>query len=111
MLRLLVLAALAGFTRASDVLDCTDADFETIIGSHDLILVEFFAPWCGHCKRLAPEYEAAATRLKGIVPLAKVDCTANSDTCSKYGVNGYPTLKIFRDGEESGPYDGPRSAG
>ncbi|KAJ0069865.1 hypothetical protein NL108_015397, partial [Boleophthalmus pectinirostris] len=65
---------------------------------------------CGHCKRLAPEYEAAATRLKGVVALAKVDCTANSNTCSKYGVNGYPTLKIFRDGEETGPYDGPRSA-
>lgn len=101
----------------------------------------FFFYRCGHCKRLAPEYEAAATRLKGIVPLAKVihssvpwalellfctpllslkvqnlfclqvDCTANSNVCSKYGVSGYPTLKIFRDGEESGPYDGPRSAG
>uniref|UniRef100_A0A8B9KD01 Protein disulfide-isomerase n=1 Tax=Astyanax mexicanus TaxID=7994 RepID=A0A8B9KD01_ASTMX len=65
---------------------------------------------CGHCKRLAPEYEAAATRLKGIVSLAKVDCTANSNVCSKYGVSGYPTLKIFRDGEESGAYDGPRTA-
>uniref|UniRef100_A0A8C1HRH3 Protein disulfide isomerase family A, member 3 n=1 Tax=Cyprinus carpio carpio TaxID=630221 RepID=A0A8C1HRH3_CYPCA len=65
---------------------------------------------CGHCKRLAPEYEAAATRLKGIVPLAKVDCTANSNVCGKYGVSGYPTLKIFRDGEDSGGYDGPRTA-
>lgn len=41
----------------------------------------------------------------------QVDCTSSSNTCSKYGVNGYPTLKIFRDGEESGPYDGPRTAG
>uniref|UniRef100_A0A7N6BDP2 Protein disulfide-isomerase n=1 Tax=Anabas testudineus TaxID=64144 RepID=A0A7N6BDP2_ANATE len=110
MLRLIFLVALAGFTRASDVLEFTDDDFDSRIGSHDLILVEFFAPWCGHCKRLAPEYESAATRLKGIVSLAKVDCTANSNTCSKYGVSGYPTLKIFRDGEESGPYDGPRTA-
>ncbi|KAM9376402.1 protein disulfide-isomerase A3 [Pholidichthys leucotaenia] len=110
MLRLLFLVALAGFTRASDVLEFTDDDFESKIGDHELILVEFFAPWCGHCKRLAPEYEAAATRLKGIVPLAKVDCTANSNTCSKYGVSGYPTLKIFRDGEDSSPYDGPRNA-
>uniref|UniRef100_A0A1A7YFP9 Protein disulfide-isomerase n=1 Tax=Iconisemion striatum TaxID=60296 RepID=A0A1A7YFP9_9TELE len=110
MYRLIFLAALAGFTRASDVLEYTDDDFESRIGTHDLILVEFFAPWCGHCKRLAPEYESAATRLKGIVPLAKVDCTASSKICSKYGVSGYPTLKIFRDGEESGPYDGPRSA-
>ncbi|XP_020780594.1 protein disulfide-isomerase A3 [Boleophthalmus pectinirostris] len=110
MLRLLLLAALAALSSASDVLEFTDDDFDSRIGDHDLILVEFFAPWCGHCKRLAPEYEAAATRLKGVVALAKVDCTANSNTCSKYGVNGYPTLKIFRDGEETGPYDGPRSA-
>ncbi|XP_005807506.1 protein disulfide-isomerase A3 [Xiphophorus maculatus] len=110
MLRLIFLAALAGLSRASDVLEFTDDDFESRIGDHELLLVEFFAPWCGHCKRLAPEYEAAATRLKGTVSLAKVDCTANSNACSKYGVSGYPTLKIFRDGEESGPYDGPRTA-
>uniref|UniRef100_A0A672F776 Protein disulfide-isomerase A3 n=1 Tax=Salarias fasciatus TaxID=181472 RepID=A0A672F776_SALFA len=110
LLCLILLAALAGSSRASDVLEFTDDDFDSRIGDHDLILVEFFAPWCGHCKRLAPEYEAAATRLKGTVALAKVDCTANSNVCSKYGVSGYPTLKIFRDGEESGPYDGPRSA-
>ncbi|XP_061576706.1 protein disulfide-isomerase A3 [Cololabis saira] len=109
-LRWLLLAALAGLARGSDVLDLTDDDFDSRIGDHDLVLVEFFAPWCGHCKRLAPEYEVAATRLKGIVSLAKVDCTTSSNTCSKYGVSGYPTLKIFRDGEESGPYDGPRSA-
>ncbi|XP_049579194.1 protein disulfide-isomerase A3 [Syngnathus scovelli] len=110
MLRLIFLAALAGLSRASDVLEFTDDDFDSGIQNLDLILVEFYAPWCGHCKRLAPEYEAAATRLKGIVPLAKVDCTAHSSTCSKFGVNGYPTLKIFRSGEVSGPYDGPRSA-
>ncbi|XP_005989802.1 protein disulfide-isomerase A3 [Latimeria chalumnae] len=101
---------LAGAALASDVLEFTDDDFQSRVGEHELILVEFFAPWCGHCKQLAPEYEAAATRLKGIVPLAKVDCTANSNICSKYGVSGYPTLKLFRDGEESGPYEGARSA-
>ncbi|XP_056137435.1 protein disulfide-isomerase A3 [Lampris incognitus] len=110
MLRLFLIGLLAGVSRASDVLEFTDDDFDSSIGDHDLVLVEFFAPWCGHCKRLAPEYEAAATRLKGIVSLAKVDCTANSNVCSKYGVSGYPTLKIFRDGEESGAYDGPRTA-
>nr|AFK11227.1 protein disulfide-isomerase A3 [Callorhinchus milii] len=95
---------------ASDVLDLTDGDFQEEVVDHELMLVEFFAPWCGHCKRLAPEYESAATRLKGKVPLAKVDCTANTETCNKFGVSGYPTLKIFRDGEESGDYDGPRTA-
>ncbi|KAG5849092.1 hypothetical protein ANANG_G00106360 [Anguilla anguilla] len=110
MFKLLFLAVLTGAAWASDVLEFTDDDFDSKIGGHELILVEFFAPWCGHCKRLAPEYESAATRLKGIVSLAKVDCTANSNVCSKYGVSGYPTLKIFRDGEDSGGYDGPRTA-
>uniref|UniRef100_F6RJT0 Protein disulfide-isomerase n=1 Tax=Bos taurus TaxID=9913 RepID=F6RJT0_BOVIN len=110
---LALLLAAARLAAASDVLELTDDNFESRItdtGSSGLMLVEFFAPWCGHCKKLAPEYEAAATRLKGIVPLAKVDCTANTNTCNKYGVSGYPTLKIFRDGEESGAYDGPRTA-
>ncbi|KAM9068347.1 protein disulfide-isomerase A3 [Sarcophilus harrisii] len=112
-LALLLAAAFPASDATSDVLELTDDNFERRVadtGSAGLMLVEFFAPWCGHCKRLAPEYEAAATRLKGIVPLAKVDCTANSNTCNKYGVSGYPTLKIFRNGEESGAYDGPRTA-
>uniref|UniRef100_A0A8C4UUR6 Protein disulfide-isomerase n=2 Tax=Falco TaxID=8952 RepID=A0A8C4UUR6_FALTI len=108
---LLLLPLLAFAARASDVVELSDADFESGLAERPgLVLVEFFAPWCGHCKRLAPEYESAATRLKGIVPLVKVDCTANSNTCNKYGVSGYPTLKIFRDGEEAGTYDGPRTA-
>ncbi|KAG7335964.1 hypothetical protein KOW79_000657 [Hemibagrus wyckioides] len=95
---------------SGDVLELGDADFERRVAEHETLLVEFFAPWCGHCKRLAPEYEAAATRLKGKVPLVKVDCTTNSETCEKFGVNGYPTLKIFRNGDEASAYDGPRTA-
>lgn len=100
----------------------------------------FFPPSfrCGHCKKLAPEFEKAANRLKGSVQLAKVmcplcslllwtpvsqqsylfvspvwqvDCTTNSETCSRFGVSGYPTLRIFRYGKDSAPYDGPRTAG
>uniref|UniRef100_A0AAR2IUT1 Protein disulfide-isomerase n=1 Tax=Pygocentrus nattereri TaxID=42514 RepID=A0AAR2IUT1_PYGNA len=94
----------------SDVLEIGDADFEVRVAAHDTLLVEFFAPWCGHCQRLAPEYEAAATRLKGTVSLAKVDCTVSSETCGRFGVSGYPTLKIFRNGEEASSYEGPRTA-
>uniref|UniRef100_A0A8B9L2H9 Protein disulfide-isomerase A3 n=1 Tax=Astyanax mexicanus TaxID=7994 RepID=A0A8B9L2H9_ASTMX len=94
----------------SEVLELGDADFQVGLEEHDTLLVEFFAPWCGHCQRLAPEYEAAATRLKGTVSLAKVDCTVNSKTCETFVVNGYPTLKIFQNGEEASSYDGPRTA-
>ncbi|XP_070543063.1 protein disulfide-isomerase A3-like [Ptychodera flava] len=108
-----LLLVFGGAFSASDVIELTDDDFEDRVAEHDIMLVEFFAPWCGHCKKLAPEYEVAATQLKYTepsVPLAKVDCTAEKDTCSRYGVSGYPTLKIFRDGELASDYNGPRSA-
>lgn len=105
--------AILSLASASDVLEFTDSDFAAKIGEHEVILVEFFAPWCGHCKKLAPEYERAATTLKSDdppVPLAKVDCTANTEVCGKYGVSGYPTLKIFKGGEMAEDYNGPREA-
>ncbi|KAL2080490.1 hypothetical protein ACEWY4_024283 [Coilia grayii] len=94
----------------SAVLELGDTDFDYLAAEHETMLVKFYAPWCGHCKKLAPDFELAASRLKGLVALAKVDCTSNTQTCSRFGVTGYPTLKIFRSGEESSAYDGPRTA-
>nr|CAD7590271.1 unnamed protein product [Timema genevievae] len=97
-----------------DVLELGDEDFSTVLGEHDTVLVMFYAPWCGHCKKLKPEYAKAAGLIKGNDPpiaLAKVDCTeAGKETCNKHGVTGYPTLKIFRGGEVSQEYNGPREA-
>ncbi|XP_054158254.1 protein disulfide-isomerase A3-like [Oppia nitens] len=108
-------AVVSVVVKAEDVLDLSAGDFKSAIGQHDTVLVEFFAPWCGHCKRLAPEYESAATALKNNdppVPLAKVDCTSDGgkDICSEYGVSGYPTLKIFKGGEFASEYNGPRES-
>lgn len=70
-----------------------------------------FAPWCGHCKALAPEYEEAATTLKEKnIPIAKIDCTEEADLCKEYGVEGYPTLKVFRGPDNIQPYSGQRKA-
>ena len=70
-----------------------------------------FAPWCGHCKALAPEYETAATTLKEKdIALVKVDCTEEADLCQEYGVEGYPTLKVFRGPDNISPYGGQRKA-
>jgi len=106
--------AVLSLATASDVLDLTDSDFESKTKDQDIMLIEFFAPWCGHCKRLAPEYETAATSLIKYDPpvaLAKVDCTeGGKEICGKHGVSGYPTLKIFRNGKFSKDYDGPRES-
>ncbi len=70
-----------------------------------------FAPWCGHCKALAPEYEEAATTLKEKnIRLAKIDCTEEADLCQSHGVEGYPTLKVFRGLDNVSPYGGQRKA-
>lgn len=115
-LSLLGLSAAASATDAktdveSDVVSLTKDSFDTFLQEHDLVLAEFFAPWCGHCKALAPQYEEAATELKGKdIALAKVDCTVEEDLCRDQGVEGYPTLKIFRGPESSKPYSGARKA-
>lgn len=61
--------------------------------------VEFYAPWCGHCKRLTPTWDKVAAELKGKVNIAKVDVTQNQKLGSRFGVRGFPTLIFFHNGQ------------
>ena len=72
------------------------------------------AQWCGHCKRLAPTWDSLAEEFAGdeSVHVAKVDCTASRGACETHGVRGYPTLKLFTDGQTTGTkYSGQRDLG
>ena len=74
-------------------------------------MVEFFAPWCGHCKALAPEWAAAASAMKGRVSFGAVDCTQHQSVCDQYDVKGFPTIKFFgRDKSGAEDYSGARVA-
>ncbi|RDY09384.1 hypothetical protein CR513_06247 [Mucuna pruriens] len=98
---------------ADDVVALTEATFGNEVGKDRAALVEFYAPWCGHCKRLAPEYEQLGASFKKVksVLIAKVDCDEHKSVCSKYGVSGYPTIQWFPKGSlEPKKYEGARTA-
>ncbi|KAI3723522.1 hypothetical protein L2E82_35155 [Cichorium intybus] len=117
----IVLSSTVSISSASEeekeyVLTLDHSNFSEIVSKHDFIVVEFYAPWCGHCQHLAPEYEKAASVLSSHDPkiiLAKVDADAekNKELAEKFELQGFPTIKILRKGGENiQEYKGPREA-
>ncbi|KAF6826904.1 protein disulfide-isomerase [Colletotrichum plurivorum] len=118
-----VLSALPGaqagmYTKNSPVLQLDARSYERLIAnSNHTSIVEFYAPWCGHCQNLKPAYEKAAKNLDGLAKVAAIDCDddSNKPFCGGMGVQGFPTLKIVRPGKKPGKpvvedYQGPRTA-
>ncbi|KAL2082437.1 hypothetical protein ACEWY4_022255 [Coilia grayii] len=104
----------SGGAGKQDVVELTDDNFDrTVLQGDEVWMVEFFAPWCGHCKNLEPEWAAAASEVKeqtkGKVRLGAVDATVHQMLASRYGIRGFPTIKVFKKGEEPEDYQGGRT--
>jgi len=77
----------------------TDANFEAnVLKSAQLVLVDFWAEWCGPCKMIGPVLEEVATEMNGEVTIAKMNVDDNPVTPSKYGIRSIPTLMLFKGG-------------
>ncbi|XP_027606695.1 protein disulfide-isomerase A2 [Pipra filicauda] len=89
-----------------NVLVLHEHNFARALSEHQLLLVEFYAPWCGHCQQLAPAYTQAATELRNEsspARLGKVDATAQTALANEFNITSYPTLKLFRNGNRTHP--------
>ncbi|KAI2788993.1 putative disulfide-isomerase [Penicillium oxalicum] len=106
------------YTKNSPVLQLNQKTYGSLIAdSNYTSVVEFYAPWCGHCQNLKPAYEKAAQNLKGLAKVAAVNCDEdeNKPFCGQMGVKGFPTIKIVTPSKKPGKprvedYQGARSA-
>ncbi|KAI0106047.1 thioredoxin-domain-containing protein [Daldinia grandis] len=105
------------YLKSSPVVQVDAKNYDRIINrSNHTSVVEFYAPWCGHCQNLKPAYEKAAKNLEGLAKVAAVNCDEdeNKQLCGMMGVKGFPTLKTVRPGKKGKPivedYNGPRTA-
>jgi thioredoxin 1 len=85
---------------AGNVAEFTDANFEAeVLQSSTPVLVDFWAPWCGPCRMLAPSIEQLSTEYAGKVKIGKLNTDDNTDVAAKFGIRSIPTLLIFKDGQ------------
>lgn len=100
------------YPSSSNVIDLTSSNFDRLVlNSDEIWVVEFYAPWCGHCQQLVPEYQKAANALKGVVKVGAVNADDDKELGGKYGVRGFPTIKIFgANKNKPDDYNGARTA-
>nr|XP_047136402.1 probable protein disulfide-isomerase A4 isoform X1 [Hydra vulgaris] len=102
------------FWDSNDVIHLDDVTFPDFIKETKIVLIMFYAPWCGHCNKMKSDYQNVANIFHSQKILkeriAAIDCVVNRATCIKYDVHGYPTLKLFKDGEKYADYEGGRTS-
>lgn len=103
LLACIFIAAQALYSKTSPVKELIGSNFDQVKKGN--WLVEFYAPWCGHCKRFTPTYEAVAQKLKGVINVVAIDAYKYKTYIKIYG---YPQVKLILDGEIT-EYNGPRS--
>ena len=111
MLAMFGTLALAEIKKEEGVLVLTNDNFQEAVDGNEFILVEFYAPWCGHCKAMKADYALAAkilTEERVSHVLATVDATIETDLAKRFDIRGYPTLKFFSKGKEIEDYKGGR---
>jgi thioredoxin len=93
---------------AGKVRELNENDFDAAVQGAKVALVDFWAPWCGPCRMVAPHVEAVAEKLDGEAAFLKVNVDDNQALAQRYGVMSIPTLLIFKDGEEASRMVGAR---
>lgn len=84
-------------------IDVSDANFREVVSSHPLVVVDFWAPWCGPCRMVSPVLEEIASEMTGKATFVKLNVDDNPATSQQFGIQSIPTIMIFKDGE---PVDG-----
>ena len=112
---LLVIASALPFGPKSGVIEATAKNYNSLLKTHKPVFVMFYAPWCGHCKQMHPDYEKFAKSMKGMARVIAVNGDVHRELSGQFGVQGFPTIKYYGMGDKTKAkpqdYQGQRKAG